>query len=94
MRTIYSIIVGALLCLIMTTTAFADELKININVESGEKATQIIGADIYALVNGKLAEITVAPDNMPFRLNSKFGALRLKSFWLTNDKAGVVKEEK
>lgn len=91
MKNIYSIIVGALLCLIMTTTAFASDLKINVNVESGNKETQIVGADIYALIDGKLTEITVAPDDMAFKTNNKFGALRIKSFWLTK---GKVKEDK
>jgi hypothetical protein len=86
MKTVYSIIVGAIVCFIMTTTAFASDLKMTINVESGDATTQIVGADVYALINNKLTEITVVPDDMAFRTHNKFGALRINSFWLKKDK--------
>ena len=67
--------------------AMADELKVNIGVESGDKATQVVGADVYATIDGKLYEITVAPDKLPFKTNLKTGALRIKSFWMTEKQA-------
>ena len=39
------------------------------------------------MVDGRLTEITVAPDSMPFRMNLKTGALRLKSFYITQKQA-------
>lgn len=92
MRNIFSILVGVIICFMVSLPIMADELKVNIGVESGERATQVVGADIYALVDGKLTEITVAPDDMAFRMNGKFGALRLKSFWLTNAKLNKVSD--
>ena len=86
MKTLYGIIVGAILCLAVTYPVFAEELKVTINVENGAKETQVVGADIYALVDGKLTEITVAPDDLAFKMNLKGGAFRLKSFWATQAK--------
>ena len=83
MRIVYSILVGLFLCLVITYPVLAEELKVTINVKNGDKATQVLVADIYAIVDGRLTEITVAPDNMPFRMNLKTGALRLKSFYIT-----------
>ena len=83
MSTIYGILVGLFLCLAITYPVLAEELKVTINVKNGDKATQVLVADIYAIVDGRLTEITVAPDNMPFRMNLKTGALRLKSFYIT-----------
>ena len=77
------IIVGAF----AGTAALADELKVTVNVENGDNAVQIVGADIYATVNGKLAEITVTPDELPFKMNVKAGALRVKSFFMTRKQA-------
>lgn len=92
MKTLYGIIVGALLCFILTCPALAEELKVTVNVENGEKATQVVGADIYAIIDNKLTEITVSPYDMPFKMNGKFGALKLQSFWLTKKQAGVNKD--
>ena len=83
MRIVYSILVGLFLCLAITYPVLAEELKVTINVKNGNKDTQVLVADIYAIVDGRLTEITVAPDNMPFRMNLKTGALRLKSFYIT-----------
>ena len=74
--------------------ALADELKVVVSVENGSKTTEVVGADIYANLNGKLTEITVAPDEMPFKMNAKFGALRLKSFWVTRKQLENATEEK
>lgn len=93
MRTVYGILVGLFLCLAITYPVLAEELKVTINVENGDKATQVLGADVYAMVDGRLTEITVAPDNMPFRMNLKTGALRLKSFYITQRQALKKVEE-
>lgn len=62
---------------------FADEMDIKLNVTQGEKPVEIVGADIYANIDGKLTEITISPDKLPFKWNFKAGALRIKSFWAT-----------
>ena len=89
MRTVYGILVGLFLCLAITYPVLAEELKVTINVENGDKATQVLGADVYAMVDGRLTEITVAPD----RMNLKTGALRLKSFYITQKQALKKVEE-
>ena len=76
-----SIILGMLL--FCSQAVFADEMEIKLNVTQADKSVEIIGADIYADVDGRLTEITVSPDKLPFKWNMKAGALRLKSFWLT-----------
>ena len=64
-------------------------------MSAGNRTTEVVGADIYANIDGKLTEITVAPDgNVPFKMNLKAGALRIKSFWLTRVQLnGKDKEE-
>lgn len=89
MKNAFVIAVGIILCAILSYPVWAEELKFNINVESGSKATQIVGADVYAIIDGKLTEITISPEDTAFKMNSKFGALRLKGLWLTNKKAGA-----
>ena len=75
-----------LLCLFLGTgSVLADDLKITINIDAGESQTKVVGADIYALVDGNLAEITISPDKLPFKTNLKVGAFRLKSFWMTEN---------
>lgn len=86
MKKILSLVLGTLIVIGLASPVIADELKINIGIENGTRATQIVGADIYALVDGKLVEVTVMPDDMAFKANTKFGALRLKSFWATKKK--------
>lgn len=76
-----SIILGVLL--FCSQAVFADEMEIKLNVTQADKPVEIIGADIYADVDGRLTEITVSPDKLPFKWNMKAGALRLKSFWIT-----------
>ena len=76
-----SIILGMLL--FCGQAVFADEMEIKLNVTQADKPVEIIGADIYADIDGRLTEITVSPDKLPFKWNMKAGALRLKSFWLT-----------
>lgn len=76
-----SIILGMLL--FCSQAVFADEMEIKLNVTQADKPVEIIGADIYADVDGRLTEITVSPDKLPFKWNMKAGALRLKSFWIT-----------
>lgn len=77
-----------ILCLCMgTISAFADDLRITISVDAREPQTKIVGADIYAVINGNLTEITISPDKLPFKMNAKVGAFRLKSFWMTENQA-------
>lgn len=61
----------------------ADEMDIKLDVTQADKPVEIVGADIYANIDGKLTEITVSPDKLPFKWNFKAGALRIKSFWAT-----------
>lgn len=71
----------------------ADELAVNIDVKSGDSTTKILGADVYALIDDQLVEITVSPDRLPFKANLKFGALRIKSFWGTNNQLQNIRKE-
>ena len=88
-----SLLVG-LLALSLNNLVKADELTVNIDVKSGESVTKVLGADIYALVDDQLVEITVSPDKLPFKANLKFGALRLKGAWITNRQyQGITKKE-
>lgn len=86
-KSVFGIIGGILLCIAFTLPVIADELKVNIGVESGDKETQIVGADIYATIDNKLYEITISPDKLPFKMNLKAGALRLKGLFLTEKQA-------
>ena len=78
-------LVAAIIVTLMAgSMALADQLKVTVDVSAGNKTTEVVGADIYANIDGKLTEVTVAPDgNVPFKMNLKAGALRLKSFWIT-----------
>lgn len=89
-KSVFGIIGGILLCIAFTLPVIADELKVNIGVESGDKATQIVGADIYATIDNKLYEVMVRPDDQAFFLNGKFGALRLRGFWMSNAKTEKI----
>lgn len=62
---------------------FANQMEIKLDIKQDEKPVEIVGADIYANIDGKLTEITVSPDKLPFKWNLKAGALRIKSFWAT-----------
>lgn len=95
MKKIWSIsLLTGLLILGFNQSVKADELTVNIDVKSGESTTKILGADIYALVDDQLVEITVSPDKLPFKANLKFGALRLKGAWITNNQIqGITKKE-
>lgn len=66
-----------------TQIVFANEMDIKLNITQGEKPVEIVGADIYANIDGRLTEITVSHDRLPFKWNFKAGALRIKSFWAT-----------
>ena len=95
MNKIWSIsLLMGLLALSLNNPVKADELTVNIDVKSGESITKVLGADIYALVDDQLVEITVSPDKLPFKWNFKAGALRIKSFWATNNQIqGITKKE-
>lgn len=71
------------LILLCCETTFAEEMEIKLDINEGEKPVEIIGADVYANINGKLTEVTVSPDKLPFKFNFKAGALRIKTFWAT-----------
>lgn len=62
-------------------TVLADEMDIKLNVTQGDKPVEILGGDFYANIDGRLTEITISPDKLPFKWNFKAGALRIKSFW-------------
>lgn len=85
--------VVSVLFLANTSIAKADELTVTVDVKSGEAVTKILGADIYALIDDQLVEITVSPDRLPFKANLKFGALRIKSFWATNNQLQNIRKE-
>lgn len=87
-----NLVLALVVCLISGSAVLADELKINIGVESGERKTEVVAADVYAFVDGKPVEITVAPENLAFKMNLKAGAFRLKSFWLTEAKLRKIAE--
>ena len=83
MKKIFAAVIATLLT---GSVALADQLKITVDVSSTGKTAEIVGADIYANIDGKLTEIAVTPDGtIPFKLNGKFGALRIKSFWGTRN---------
>lgn len=82
----------ATLFLTANCVSYADELKVTVGVENGTAVTKIIGADIYATIDGKLTEITVLPDKLPFKMNFKAGALRIKSFWATDNQQKNTEE--
>ena len=71
------------LLIFCSESVLADPLEIELNVKQGEKPVEIVGADVYANIEGNLTEITVSPDKLPFKWNFKAGALRIKSFWAT-----------
>lgn len=93
MKKFLSIMIVAI-ALSIPAKVLADELSVNIDVKSGDSTTKILGADIYALVDNQLVEITISPDKLPFKMNLKAGALRIKSFWATNKQIqeGLKKE--
>ena len=71
------------LLLFCNQIVLADEMDIKLNVTQGDKPVEILGGDFYANIDGKLTEITISPDKLPFKWNFKAGALRIKSFWAT-----------
>ena len=83
MRRLFSILLGITLCVLVTIPAKSESLSVNIDVKSNGESNKVVGADIYTYVGDKLYEVTYQPEELPFKLNGKFGALRLKSFWLT-----------
>lgn len=78
-------ILAVSLVLLMTgSVALADSLRVNIDVLGPSRPAEIVAADIYVNMDGKLTEIAITPDgNVPFKMNLKAGALRIKSFWHT-----------
>lgn len=70
-------------CILAASQAMAESLTVKIDVKSGESAGKVVGADIYTYVDDKLYEVTYQPEDLPFKMNLKTGALRIKSFWAT-----------
>jgi len=91
-KTILSITTVMAICVAMALPTLADELKVTVGVENGSAETKVVGADIYATIDGKLTEIMVRPDDQAFFMNLKTGALRIKSFWMSNAKTKKVAE--
>ena len=77
------LVIILILLLFCGQIVLADEMDIKLNVTQGEKPVEIVGGDFYANIDGKLTEITISPDKLPFKWNFKAGALRIKSFWAT-----------
>ena len=44
---------------------FANQMEIKLDIKQDEKPVEIVGADIYANIEGKLTEITVSPHECP-----------------------------
>ena len=66
------VLFSTLLLLLTASVASAEQLKVTVDVSAGNKSTEIVGADIYANIDGKLTEIAVTPDgNVPFKMNLK-----------------------
>ena len=76
-----SILLTALL--FCSQIVLADEMDLKLNITQGEKPVEIVGGDFYTNIDGRLTEITISPDKLPFKWNFKAGALRIKSFWAT-----------
>ena len=75
MKKVFVLVLGLLLT---SSVVLADQLKITVDVSAGNRTTEVVGADIYANIDGKLTEIAVTPDgNIPFKMNLKAGALRI-----------------
>ncbi len=93
-KTICFIIIAAF-CFSYFERVWADELSVNLNVKKGDVPVEILGANIYANIDGRQTQITVFPENIPFKMNIKAGALRILSFWATekqqNNKTGLEK---
>ena len=83
MRRLFAILLGIILCALTTISAKAESLEITVNVKNNGAENKIVGADIYTYVGDKLYEVTYQPEELPFKMNLKTGALRIKSFWLT-----------
>lgn len=86
-------LLATLFTLVLTTSiAAADQLKVTVDVASTNKTTEIIQANILASIDGKVTEIDITQDgNVPFKLNLKGGAFRLRSQYAT--KAQLTNKE-
>ena len=94
-------VLALIICSLVAMPVLADSLTVRVDVQSGEAESKVVGADIYTYVGDRLYEVTYQPEELPFKMNGKFGALRLKSFWLTKrqlegkkDTPEVTPEEK
>ena len=83
MRRAFAVILGIILCTLVTIPAKSESLNISIDVKSNGESNKVVGADVYTYVGDKLYEVTYQPEELPFKMNLKTGALRIRSFWLT-----------
>lgn len=68
----------------LASVASAEQLKVTVDVASGNKSAEVIEANILANIDGKLTEVDITQDgNIPFKLNLKAGALRIRSKYAT-----------
>lgn len=81
-------------CILVAGRALAESLTVTVDVKSGDSTGKVVGADIYTYIDDKLYEVTYQPEDLPFKMNIKTGALRLKSFWLTRKQLEGKKETK
>ena len=76
-----------------SSVALADTLKVTVDVSAGGKTSEVIEANILANVDGKITEVDITQDgNIPFKMNLKGGAFRLRSKYATKNQL-VGKEE-
>lgn len=94
MRRLFTFLLGVLLCVLVTIPAKSESLEITVNVKNNGAENQIVGADIYTYVGDKLYEVTYQPEELPFKMNLKAGALRIRSFWVTKRQLEGKKVEK
>ena len=88
-------LLAALIVTLMTgSMALADQLKVTVDVEATGKTTEIIEANILANIDGKVTEVDITQDgNVPFKLNLKGGAFRLRSKYATKNQLTGKEEE-
>ena len=81
------VLFSALLLLLLTASvASAEQLKVTVDVSAGNKSTEIIEANVLANIDGKLTEVDITQDgNIPFKMNLKAGALRIRSKYATKN---------
>ena len=77
------VILALIGCTLVANQVMAESLTVTVDIKSGDSVGKVVGADIYTYVDDKLYEVTYQPEDVPFKMNLKTGALRIKSFWAT-----------